>query len=263
MPISSEDLITDAKIFFETYKKEIGESIRKGKKVVFVNFEDLSSSSPTLAEALIDSPEEILQLLEVALEESGLAPKNPRIRFNNMPSTQKVRIRTIRAQHLNKLIFFEGLVRQASEVRPQVVNAKFECPSCGTVISVLQIEKKFREPSRCSCGRKGQFRLISKIMVDAQRLVIEESPESLLGGEQPRRINVFLKEDLVEPFMEEKTTPGSKVRVLGILKEVPVPLPSGAISIYILLWFIKLLVIDLIVDGVHISLEKGLNMLNK
>ncbi|MFH1917498.1 MAG: LAGLIDADG family homing endonuclease, partial [Nanoarchaeota archaeon] len=226
---NTEELISEAKLFFDTYKKEIGDSVRKGKKVVFINFEDLASNSPILAEALISQPEEITQLLEIALEESGLI-KTPRIRFNDLPGTQKVRIRTIRAEHLNQLIFFEGLVRQASEVRPQVVNAKFECPSCGTVISVLQIEKKFREPSRCSCGRKGQFRLISKIMVDAQRLVIEESPESLIGGEQPRRINVFLKEDLVEPIMEEKTTPGSKVRVLGVLKEVPVPLPSGAIS---------------------------------
>ncbi len=226
---SNEDLIIDAKTFFETYKKEVGESIRKGKKVVFITFEDLASSSPVLAEALIGNPEEVIQILETALEETGLI-KTPRIRFNSLPETQRVRIRTIRANHLNQLIYFEGLVRQASEVRPQVVNAKFECPSCGTVISVLQIEKKFREPSRCSCGRKGQFRLISKTMVDAQRLVIEESPESLVGGEQPRRMSVFLKEDLVEPGMEEKTTPGSKVRVLGILNEVPVPLPSGSIS---------------------------------
>src|SRR3989344_2635314 len=225
----TEELIAEAKLFFETYKREIGESIRKGKKVIFVNFDDLSANSPVLAEALIGNPEEILQLLETALEESGLI-KNPRIRFKNLPDTQKVRIRTIRSNHLNQLIFFEGLVRQASEVRPQVVNARFECPSCGTVISVLQIEKKFREPSRCSCGRKGQFRLVSKIMVDAQRLVIEESPESLVGGEQPRRLNVFLNEDLVEPVMEEKTTPGSKVRVLGVLKEVPIPLQTGAIS---------------------------------
>jgi len=229
MAIGTEELIIEAKSFFETYKKEVGESIRKGKKVVSVNFDDLAENSPVLAEALIGGPEEILQLLETALEETGLI-KNPRIRFINLPETQKVRIRTIRANHLNQLIFFEGLVRQASEVRPQVVNAKFECHSCGTVISVLQIEKKFREPSRCSCGRKGQFRLISKVMVDAQRLVIEESPESLTGGEQPRRIAVFLKEDLVDPTMEERTTPGSKVRALGILKEIPVPLPSGAIS---------------------------------
>ena len=226
---NTEELITEAKLFFETYKKEIGESIRKGKKVVFIKFEDLASNSPILAEALLSNPEEISQLLETALEESGLI-KNPRIRFNDLPETQKVKIRTIRAEHLNQLIYFDGLVRQASEVRPQVVNAKFECPSCGTVISVLQIEKKFREPSRCSCGRKGQFNLRSKTMVDAQRLVLEESPDSLSGGEQPRRMNVFLKEDLVEPIMEEKTTPGSRVRILGILKEVPVPLPSGAIS---------------------------------
>jgi len=229
MPNTNEELMIEAKSFFETYKKEIGESIRKGKRVVFVNFEDLSSNSPDLAEALIANPEEMLEILETALEGSGLI-KTPRIRFNDLPETQKVKIRTIRANHLNKLIYFEGLVRQASEVRPQVVNAKFECPSCGTVISVLQIEKKFREPSRCSCGRKGQFRLMSKTMVDAQRLVIEESPEALTGGEQPRRMSVFLKEDLVEPGMEEKTTPGSKVRILGVLKEVPVPLPSGAIS---------------------------------
>jgi len=64
-------------------------------------------------------------------------------------------------------------------------------------------------------------------MVDAQRLVVEESPESLVGGEQPRRINIFLKEDLVDPKMEERTTPGAKIKILGVLNEVSVPLPTG------------------------------------
>jgi len=67
-------------------------------------------------------------------------------------------------------------------------------------------------------------------MVDTQRLVIEESPESLSGGEQPKRINVFVKEDLVEPKMEEKTTPGARIRTIGTLKEVPVPLSTGGMS---------------------------------
>ncbi|MFA5855771.1 MAG: minichromosome maintenance protein MCM [Candidatus Pacearchaeota archaeon] len=226
---TNEELISEAKTFFELYKKKMGDSKRKGLKVLFVDFEDLSATSPTLAELFIQNPEDITMVLETALEEVGII-QSARVRFNSWPETQKVKIRTIRASHLNKPIYFEGIVRQASDVRPQVVNAKFECPSCGTVISVLQIEKKFREPTRCSCGRKGQFNLLSKAMVDAQRLVIEESPESLSGGEQPRRMSVFLKEDLVEPKMEEKTTPGSKVRVLGILKEVPIPLPTGSIS---------------------------------
>jgi replicative DNA helicase Mcm len=229
----TEELIQEAKGFFEAYKKQIGKSVRKERdqKVIFIDFEDLSSFSPILAEALIDSPEEIIQkVLEIALIETELAGKSPRIRFNTLPFTQKVSIRKIRAKHLNRFICFEGIVRLASEVRPQVVSAKFECPSCGTVISVLQLDKKFREPTRCSCGRKGQFRLLTKNMVDAQRLVIEEAPESLIGGEQPKRMAIWLKEDLVEPNMEEKTTPGSKVRVLGILQEVPITLSSGGIS---------------------------------
>ena len=225
----SEDLLAESRNFFNFYKKEIGKSVRAGKHVIFVNFEDIASFSHVLAESLISVPEETLQILELSLEESGLV-SNPRIRLLDLPEMQFIKVRNIRAKHLNTLISVEGLVRQASDVRPQVINAKFECPSCGTIISVLQIEKRFREPSRCSCGRKGQFTLVSKEMVDAQRIVIEESPESLTGGEQPRRISVFLKEDLVEPVMEEKTTPGSRVKIIGVLKEVPVPLQTGAIS---------------------------------
>lgn len=224
-----EDLVIEARNFFNFYKKEIGKSVRAGKNVIFVNFGDIASFSHILAEQLVSTPEEIFQVLEVALEESGLIT-NPRIRLLDLPEMQFIRVRNIRAKHLNQLISIEGIVRQASDVRPQVVNAKFECPSCGTIISVLQIEKRFREPSRCSCGRKGQFRLISKDMVDAQRIVIEESPESLVGGEQPRRISVFLKEDLVDPKMEERTTPGNRVKTIGVLKEVPVPLQTGSIS---------------------------------
>jgi len=224
-----EERIAEAKRFFDTYKKEIGKSIREDRKVIIVDFNDLSSFSHQLAEEVISGPEEILQILESALDDLGLI-KNARVRFINIPGAQKSKIGHIRSKHLNKFILIEGIVRQASDVRPQVVNAKFECPTCGTIISVLQIEKKFREPSRCSCGRRGQFTLKTKEMVDAQRLVIEESPESLSGGEQPRRLNVFLQEDLVEPKMEEKTTPGSRVEVIGVLKEVPVPLQTGSIS---------------------------------
>ena len=148
----SEELITEAKNFFNSYKKEVGKSVRTGKNVIMINFEDISSFSHDLAEKLIASPEETLDLLELALEESGLI-SNPRIRLTSLPEMQFIRVRNIRAKHLNKLILIEGIVRQSSEVRPQVINARFECPSCGTILSILQIERKFREPSRCSCGR--------------------------------------------------------------------------------------------------------------
>ena len=42
---------------------------------------------------------------------------------------------------------------------------KFECPSCGNVISKASpfwnsdVRKKLKEPTKCGCGRKGEFRL--------------------------------------------------------------------------------------------------------
>jgi len=225
----NEELIIEAKNFFESYKKELGESLKKADNVIYLDFIKLTEFSNKLADEILSNPEETLGFIEVAIEEAGLV-KNARVRLKNLPKIQEMKIRNIRSKHLNELIVVEGIIRQASDVLPQVVNAKFECPSCGTIISVLQIEKKFREPSRCSCGRRGGFKLISKEMVDTQRLVIEESPESLMGGEQPKRIDTFVKEDLVEPRMEEKTTPGARIKIIGVLKEVPVPLSTGGLS---------------------------------
>lgn len=225
----TEELVLEAKNFFNFHKEDIGDSIRKKSSVIFLDFMKLTEFSSNLSQEVFDNPEDTLRVFEQALEELGLV-KNSRVRLRGITDSHQIKIRNIRSKNLNELIMFEGIIRQASDVRPQVVNAKFECPSCGTIISVLQMEKKFREPTRCSCGRRGNFKLTSKEMVDTQRLVIEESPESLTGGEQPKRLDVFVKEDLVEPRMEEKTTPGARVKVIGVLKEVPVPLSTGGVS---------------------------------
>ena len=139
-------------------------------------------------------------------------------------------MRTIRSIHLNKLLSFDGVVRNKSEVRPQIVTAKFECPSCGNNLPVLQLDNKFQEPTRCSCGRKGKFKLVSKELVDAQMMVLEEVPEQLDGGEQPKRMNVLLKSDLVSPLTEKRTNPGARVQVTGLVKEVPIFLRTGGQS---------------------------------
>ena len=223
-----EEIVQEAKKFFNAYKKEMRQSADKSTKI---DFQTIAEFSPVLSESLMDFPEDTISAMEEALEEAfSNLMKNSRIRIDNLPKTSYLRVREIRAKHLDQLLWVEGIVRQASDVRPQVINAKFECPNCGAVLSVLQIDKKFHEPSKCSCMWKGQFRLLSKQMVDVQRLVIEESPDSLEGGEQPKRVNVFLKEDLVEPKMEEKATPGSKIKIYGVLKEVPISLQAGAIS---------------------------------
>ena len=225
---SQDDFLNDVKSFFEANRKIIGNVRKSGEKIVHIDFDDFSSHSPELADNLIDRPEETIQLLEVGLEELEWAPNDSRARLSSISQGQEMFIRNIRSKHLGKMIGIEGIVRQASEVRPLVTNAKFECPSCGTLISVLQIDKKFKEPSRCSCGRRGGFKEVSKDMVDAQVLTIEEASDNLEGGEQPKRMSIFLKEDLVDPRMEMRTTPGSRVKIIGVLKEIAISSSSGA-----------------------------------
>lgn len=230
------DAATQIKIFqdfFEaTYKADILEAIRKGDAFLVVDFAELSKYNPELADEILDNPEEVIKAAELAVEHFELpdAIKNFKVRFRNLPSQQKIMLGNIRSSHIDKFFFFDGIVRQKSDVRPQVTSARFECPSCGNVISVLQVDSKFKEPSRCSCGRKGKFRLLSKELVDAQALVLEEAPEDLEGGEQPKRISILLKNDLVSPLSDKKTNPGTKIQLTGVIKEVPIVLREGGQS---------------------------------
>ncbi len=232
MPKDAITQIERFKEFLETvYTKEIHDVLKKGKKSLIIDFLELSKFDVELSEQFLNEPAESLQNAELAIDQLELpGKKNFHIRFTNIPTSQKREIRNIRSIDLDSLIVIEGIVRQASDVRPQVVSAKFECPTCGNLLSVLQVDQAFKEPTRCSCGRKGHFRLVKKDMVDAQRIVLEESPETLEGGSQPKRLQIFLQDDLVEPRMEKKTTPGTRVRVIGILKEVPILLRTGAHS---------------------------------
>ncbi len=221
------------KDFIETtYKNNLYEAIQQGKRSLVLDFRELARSEPELSEALLQNPEEAVKSAEYALDQMDLPEETAqiRIRFNNLPPTQRLRIADIRSEHLNRLVWMEGIVRQTSDVRPQVTKAKFECGGCNNTLSILQIDSKFKEPTRCTCGWRGKFRLLDKELIDVQHVKIEEAPENLEGAEQPKRLSIFLSEDLVDPKMERKVTAGNKVRIFGSIKEIPIPLKTGAQS---------------------------------
>lgn len=215
-----------------TYKAELLEKVRKGQKFLSIDFFELTRFSPDLADILLDHPEDTLKTAAAAVEQFDLPidVKGFVVRVKNLPESQNIMIRNIRSKHLDKMFCMLGVVRQKSDVRPMVTAARFECPNCGNILAVLQLDNKFKEPTRCGCGRKGKFRLLSKELIDAQRIVLEESPEDLEGGEQPKRMSVFLKGDLVSPISEKKTNPGQTIKIIGVLKEVPIILKTGGQS---------------------------------
>jgi len=230
--MEAQEQIGKLKDFIEkNYLAVLTNNLRKDKKFIAIDFNELSKFDIELADMLLEQPEDIIKAAELAIEQFDIdGSENTKIRFNNLPESQKILLRNVRSKHLNKLFQMEGVVRQKSDVRPQVTSAKFECPSCGNIINVLQLDTTFKEPSKCGCGRKGKFHLVNKELVDAQGLVLEEDPASLEGGEQPKRMNVFLKDDLVSPMSERKTSPGAKIKVVGMVKEVPIILRTGSKS---------------------------------
>jgi replicative DNA helicase Mcm len=231
----SSEHVKRFKEFIEThYFAQLLETVRKGSKSIPIDFNLLIKFDPELAEDILENPEDVIKACEIAVTDFDFTKENENkkihIRFFNLPSTQNMLIRNIRSEHIGRFIHIEGVVRQKSDVRPQVTTARFECPACGNIISVIQLDTKFKEPSRCGCGRKGKFFLLSKELVDAQGIVLEEASENLEGGEQPKRMNIFLKEDLVSPLTDKKTNPGTKINVNGYIKEVPISLNTGGTS---------------------------------
>jgi replicative DNA helicase Mcm len=228
----------------QNYYPQLLEAVRKGEKHLVLDFSSLIKFNTEICEELLEKPEEVLKAAELAVKDFDLSKKVTKfsIRLRNIPESQKIIVSEIRSKHLEKLISAEGIVRQKSDVRPHVTAAKFECPSCGNILNVLQLDKKYKEPTRCGCGRKGKFKEISKELVDGQGLVLEEAPDDL-DGAQPKRINVFLKDDLVSPLHERKTSPGARVKLCGWVTEVPITLRSGG----------QATKYDLIIDCNHIE----------
>ena len=215
----------------QNYYPQLLEAVRKGEIFLVLDFSELIKFNTEITDEILERPEELLKAAELAVKEFDLPKKVSKfnLRLRNLPDSIKLQISEIRSKHLGKLIWTEGIVRQKSDVRPHVTSAKFECPSCGNIISVLQLDKKYKEPSRCSCGRKGKFKEISKELVDGQGLVLEEAPDDL-DSAQPKRINIFLKDDLVTPLTEKRSSPGTRVRLCGWVSEVPITLRTGGQS---------------------------------
>jgi len=231
--MASEEITAKFRTFIENYHYEdLLNSVRSGTGALYIDFRALSKFDLELSEQLLEKFIETIESAEQAIKDLEIPEaKYPiRVRVLNLPASAYIQIRTIRSKHLGKLIVTDGLIRQASDVRPKVTFATFECPGCGAQILVEQSGEKFKDPTRCQCGRQGKFRLIDKKLVDVQRVVIEENPEGLEGGAQPKRMSIILSEDLLDPKIETKRYPGNKVLIAGVVKETPISLPTGGQS---------------------------------
>ncbi len=207
------------KFLHEYYYPELVKSLKEEKALV-IEFPDLDRYDPILADELLEQPERVLAAFNLAATSVAGGDERINVRIRSLPESRNIRIRNLRAVHLNGLWTINATIRGAGEVKPQIYEAIFECPDCKAKISVQQSTKILQKPAVCECGRRGDFNLVDKKMIDVRWLKAQE-PYEVTSGEQPGEIGATLKEDLTTPKMQKKTDPGSNLVIVGILKEVP------------------------------------------
>ncbi len=210
-------------ILDENYTDEIAEAIRTGKGSIEVDFKLIIKHNLELASDLLDYPVETFESLNIAVNEMIEEPdKKLSIRIKNIPKSELVPIRNVRSKYISKLIVIEGNIKNRSSVKPQVTKATFECPACGNIIIIIQLENNFREPTKCGCGRKGKFTLNFTEKIDFQYLSVEEPFDQLDEDSVPQRLGVMLNADLTDPIHQPKYIPGKPIKISGVLKDIPI-----------------------------------------
>ncbi len=215
-----QELIEKLRTFLEeNYLDKIHGLFRTDKRLLEIDFKTLLQYDSEVANLVLDNPEETIKAFQIAAEEFDIENiKEIVITFKDISSGGEKYINRLRQKNLGKLILIKGIVVSRTKVYPRIISSKFECSACGNIINVPQSTESFKEPSMCSCGRKGKFPLIKNALLDTIMLKIEELPERLIGSEQPYELRITFQGPLCESDYELYL--GSRIEVIGILKEV-------------------------------------------
>jgi len=231
------------------YREEIGQLAQRypnEQRSLYVEYDDLYQFDRDLAEDFRTKPEQMREYAEEALRlydlPADVSLGRAHVRIENLPEGIDIRGIRVHDDHIGKLVSIKGIVRKATDVRPKVTEAAFECQRCGTMTYIPQSDGGFQEPHECQgCERQGPFRVNfdQSEFIDSQKLRIQESPEGLRGGETPQSIDVDIVDDITG-----EVSPGDHVTCVGVLHIEQVEQGNEKSAIF-----------DLYMDGVSIAIE--------
>jgi replicative DNA helicase Mcm len=237
----------DFKDFFRTfedipnefkYRRKISEAYASSQDYIVVLFEDILNFDVSLANYLRNNPEQALleateSFKDIMRFDAGgdfQANRDYFVRISTNNNSNEIKLRELRAANIDKLLYVKGIIIRSSMVRPQIINATFECPVCGNVMQELQSASKLTVPNECTnpnCNNKRDFviKTDESEFIDYQTVTIQEAPEELRAGAIPQTYQAVLLHDLVD-----SVRPGERVKITGIFKSVPKEDGRGKIS---------------------------------
>jgi replicative DNA helicase Mcm len=247
---ASGDLVERFDSFYRNYyRSEISELAQRypnEQRSLYVDYDDLYRFDVDLAEDYRTHPDQMREYAEEALRQFDLPADvklgRAHVRLRGLGDAVDIRDIRVHDDHIGRLVEVRGIVRKATDVRPKVVEAAFECQRCGTMTYIPQGDGSFQEPHECQgCERQGPFRVNhdQSEFVDSQQIRVQESPEGLRGGETPQHIDVNLVDDVTG-----KVTAGDHVAVTGVLHIEQMQQGNEKSAVF-----------DLYMDGVAVEIE--------
>ncbi|KAG6331169.1 hypothetical protein ID866_7918 [Astraeus odoratus] len=244
-PIPQDDLMRDRTRIFEeflssespiyNYRDDIARILRTEQTRLIVNIDDLRDYNREFADGLLKQPTDFLPAFDDALvnvvtqmhdaEKHELEGKSYRVGFSGSFGDHHVSPRTLRAEHLGKMISLEGIITRCSLVRPKMLKSVHYCPE-----TKLFHAREYRDsttstsnlpptstvtPQHDDDGRPLQMEYGHCVFRDHQRISIQEMPERAPPGQLPRSTDIILDDDLVD-----RCKPGDRVQLVGLYRSV-------------------------------------------
>ncbi len=234
-----EELLESYESFFTNFKDDNGDykyidqinrMVRDGKRSINIDYNDLvlidDMRDLDLASTLMENPYFMLAAGSEALalhvknenldyyKEILLEKNNFYVRFHDTPSS--IRIRDIRAAHVDTLKWLDGIVIRTTEIKSIITKAFYTCAE-GHELEITFSDGVYFKPDRCindACKAK-EFNLDNRRskLIDWQYITVQEKPEDLPPGASPKSISCRLTDDIVNAVR-----PGDRVHFGGLVR---------------------------------------------
>ncbi|KAI0775375.1 MCM2/3/5 family-domain-containing protein [Irpex lacteus] len=127
-----------------------------------------------------------------ATDSVNLQTREFNVAFYHLPLVSG--IRDLRTDKIGTLMSISGTVTRTSEVRPELLYGSFVCEVCGGLVTDIEQQFKYTEPSLCpnpTCGNRiaWQLQIDSSKFTDWQKVRIQENPSEIPTGSMPRSLD--------------------------------------------------------------------------
>jgi len=214
------------------YRDDVAIVAKDGENSVTIDYNTLYKAAPDVADDLLTHPRTIIKAfregikdVDVPLPNSEEALAGVDVRIAGVTTHQPVVSHLRDEQHRGKYIGLRGQVSLATQVKPKLRNAVFECVNCPdmTIGPIPQYGEDMDTPGTCpSCGKQGPFELAKdqSEYLDHQIVELSDPP-----GESPGQTGDVVPVHLYGELAGQ-VTPGDRVRVNGIAETPEVQIRS-------------------------------------